>query len=71
MKKALFAAAALVTISLATTSCNKEKTCVCTTTYSQGLPNVTTELKTKESCSSLNSSTSTGGITATVTCVAK
>lgn len=70
MKNVFFAFALLLTLGL--TSCDKEKTCTCTTkTTMDGEvmgEDIVTTVDTKEDCSDLNTSATTMGVTATMTC---
>lgn len=52
------------------TSCNKEKTCQCVMSYNPAyLSDVTTTQTIKEGkCSDMNTTTTTQGVTATLTC---
>ncbi|MEG1572134.1 MAG: hypothetical protein RSC04_00985 [Bacteroidales bacterium] len=63
----------LLALCLGCFSCNKEKTCKCTMKYSGefALPEVTTTITIeKGKCSDGNTSVTTGGMTATMKCVA-
>ncbi len=68
MKK--FALLALVSGLFILASCNKEKDCTCVQAIG-GVAAQTTTVTTKEDCKDLNTSTSSGGITTTLTCEEK